>query len=163
MSEGEPTTVRADVAEVTFDVPFHDMDAMGVVWHGNYLKYFEYARTRLFQVLKLGGEVSRNFPYVWVVIESKVRHIAPLRFEDRVRVTARLVDVDYRIHVRYEVFNLTTGDRAAKGHTMLATLDKEGAMLVQTPQELLDYLLIQPVLTQPGLTQPVPPAEDPSR
>jgi acyl-CoA thioester hydrolase len=132
--------VRENAASVEFDVPFHDVDQMGVVWHGHYLKYFEYARTKLFQDLDLGGEISGKFPYVWVVIESKIRHTAPLRFENRARVTARLVDVDYRVHVAYEVTNLTTGERAAKGHTMLATIDRAGEMLVQTPDDLLSHL-----------------------
>ncbi|MDH3602364.1 MAG: hypothetical protein OEU26_22345, partial [Candidatus Tectomicrobia bacterium] len=30
-------------AEVCFEVPFHDVDMMGVVWHGHYYKYFELA------------------------------------------------------------------------------------------------------------------------
>lgn len=136
--------IRDHVASVEFEIPFHDVDAMGVVWHGHYLKYFEYARTRLFKDLDLGGEVSRKFPYVWVVIESKVRHTAPLRFEDRAQVTARLVDVDYRVHVAYEVQNLTTSSQAAKGHTMLATLDGKGSLLMQTPEELLSYLTEKP-------------------
>lgn len=132
--------VVSKVATVRFEVPFHDVDKMGVVWHGHYLKYFEYARTKLLQDLGLGGEISGRFPYVWVVIESRIRHTAPLRFEDKIEVTARLVDIDYRIHVAYEVFNLTTKKRAAKGHTMLATLDGKGEMMLETPQELLPYL-----------------------
>ncbi len=31
-------------AEVTFDIPFHDVDLMGIVWHGHYAKYLEVAR-----------------------------------------------------------------------------------------------------------------------
>lgn len=132
--------VRSHVARVEFEVPFHDVDRMGVVWHGHYLKYFEYGRTRLLQDLGLGGEISARHPYVWVVIESKLRHISPLRFEERALIQTHLVDVDHRIQVAYEVTNLTTGQRAAKGHTMLATLDAQGTLLLQTPEELLKYL-----------------------
>ena len=31
-------------AETTIKVPFYDNDPMGVVWHGNYVKYLEIAR-----------------------------------------------------------------------------------------------------------------------
>jgi len=27
-------------ASATVEVPFHDVDAMNVCWHGHYLKYF---------------------------------------------------------------------------------------------------------------------------
>lgn len=123
-----------------FEVPFHDVDKMGIVWHGHYIKYMEYARTKLFQDLGLGGEISSKFPYSWVVIESKVRHVAPLRFEDRVQVEARLVDIDHRIHVAFEVTNLSRDERAAKAHTMLATLTPSGDMLLETPADLRPYL-----------------------
>ena len=30
-------------------VPFHDLDPLQIVWHGNYLKYFDIARFGLFK------------------------------------------------------------------------------------------------------------------
>ena len=33
--------------EVTIRVPFFDLDPMQIVWHGNYLNYFEIARAAL--------------------------------------------------------------------------------------------------------------------
>ena len=30
--------------ESVFKISFHDTDAMGAVWHGNYIKFFELAR-----------------------------------------------------------------------------------------------------------------------
>ena len=35
--------------EVKISVPFYDLDPMQIVWHGNYLNYFELARAGLFQ------------------------------------------------------------------------------------------------------------------
>ena len=34
-------------AEITIKIPFQDVDVMGIVWHGNYLRYFEEARAEL--------------------------------------------------------------------------------------------------------------------
>jgi acyl-CoA thioesterase FadM len=31
-----------------FIVPFHDLDPMQIMWHGNYLKYFDMTRSALF-------------------------------------------------------------------------------------------------------------------
>ncbi len=129
---------------VTLEVPFHDVDSLDVVWHGHYLKYLEIARTQLFRELGLGGRISDNFDFVLVVIESKLRHSAPLRFGDRFRVDAWLKEIDYRICVAYEVHNLTSGRRALKAHTMLATLDPKGGLLIETPRELLPFLSATP-------------------
>ena len=38
-------------AEVELEVPFHDIDAMQIVWHGRYVKYLEQARTALMRGL----------------------------------------------------------------------------------------------------------------
>jgi len=35
--------------QVKLTVPFHDLDPLHVVWHGNYLKYFDIARFGLFK------------------------------------------------------------------------------------------------------------------
>jgi len=34
--------------DIRLTVPFHDLDPMNMVWHGNYLKYFDVARFALF-------------------------------------------------------------------------------------------------------------------
>jgi acyl-CoA thioester hydrolase len=135
--------IRPTVGVHEFEVPFHDVDSLGVVWHGHYLKYCECARTKLLEELGLGGEISRTFPYTWVVIESKLRHIAPLVFGQKARVEARLVDVNYRVHVAYRITDSLTNQKICKGYTMLATLDENRALLLQTPQDLLDYLTMK--------------------
>ena len=37
------------IASDEIKVPFHDLDPGNVVWHGRYFKYFESARTLLFE------------------------------------------------------------------------------------------------------------------
>ena len=37
--------------EVTLKAPFFDLDPMQIVWHGHYLKYFDIARSELFDHL----------------------------------------------------------------------------------------------------------------
>ena len=34
-------------AEVEIEIPFHDVDVLGVAWHGHYVKYLEIARCAL--------------------------------------------------------------------------------------------------------------------
>jgi acyl-CoA thioester hydrolase len=130
-------------ASVELEIPFHDVDSMQIVWHGHYYKYLEQARTALLRSLGFEGFARAELPYSWVVIESQCRHIHPLRFGDRIRVDAWLVDVIYRVHIAYEIESLTAGKRAARAHTMLATLDANGALLLNTPQPLLALLTKQ--------------------
>lgn len=125
---------------IDLDVAFHDVDALQVVWHGHYYKFFELARTALFRTCKLDVHEMIDLDYRFVVIESKCRHSFPLRYGDRFRVSAWFKDVEYRLHIAFEVENLSAGRRSARGHTMLATLDAAGNLLMGTPRSILDRL-----------------------
>jgi acyl-CoA thioester hydrolase len=122
------------------EVPFHDVDAMRVVWHGHYFKYFELARTVLFRSRGLDAADIVALGYRFVVIESKCRHSYPLQYAERMRIDAWFKDVEHRLHVRYEITNLSAQRRTAKGHSMLATLDATGNLLLVTPQAILERL-----------------------
>ena len=118
---------------VELEVPFHDVDPLHVVWHGHYYKYMEIARTRLMRDVGLDGPDMLKLGYALFVIESRCRYAFPLRYGERFRVTAEIVDIDNRINISYEIFNLTQGRRSARGKTALVTTDMMGNMCLETP------------------------------
>jgi acyl-CoA thioester hydrolase len=126
--------------EVELEVPFHDVDMLHLVWHGHYYKYFEIARTHLLREHQLSGEELVQTGYLFVVIESKCRYPASLRFGQRFRVGAAFADIDYRLKIDYEIWNITEDKRAAYGHTVLATIDSDGKLLLRTPDALLSRI-----------------------
>ena len=132
--------VKDHVVKTEIEIPFFDVDSMQIVWHGNYLKYFELARTALFKTMGLTPNTIQTMPYKWVVIESKCRHPSALKYGDVVVVEAQLIDVEYRIKVSYKIRNKADGKVAAKGYTVLATLDSKNNMLIETPPEVLALL-----------------------
>ena len=138
---GPKTRARLREVSVEHEVPFHDVDALRVVWHGHYFKYFELARTALLRSCDLdtGDPLAGRFQFV--VIESHCRHVGPLRYGDRVRTNAWFRDHHHRVLIGYEVWNLTLDRRAARGHTALATLDRDGALLFETPAEIVRRIL----------------------
>jgi len=135
------TTQRLREISVDFEIPFHDVDALQIVWHGHYYKYFELARTALLRSCKLDGPEVHDLGHGMLVIESQCRHVAPLAYGDQIRITAWLADVIHRVHIRYEIQNLTQSRRAARGHTTLVATTRNGEMLHRTPQGILDRLL----------------------
>lgn len=126
--------------EVELEVPFHDVDMLHLVWHGHYFKYFEIARTQLLRQKGLSAEQLIKTGFMFVVIESKCRYPAPLRFGQRFRVGARISEVDYSVKIDYQIWNATENRRAAYGHTVLATLGPGGELLLRTPDALLELL-----------------------
>ncbi len=125
---------------IEHEVPFHDVDLTNRVWHGHYYKYLELARTALFRACNLEDEelVPRRFSLY--VIETRCRHVFPLRYSERMRVSAWFRDVEHRLAIGYEVTNLSQGRRAARAHTIIATVDREGRMLLETPREIRERI-----------------------
>lgn len=120
-------------------IPFHDCDPLGIVWHGHYYKYLEIARTKLFAQHRLDVPDFIELGLKMVVIESRCRYAASLRYGDEVEVEAFFKDIEQRLHVAYIVKNLTTGRRSARAWTVLVAMRGDD-MLLETPREIIDRL-----------------------
>ena len=131
----------AHAVSVELEVPFYDLDAMQIVWHGHYLKYFALARTALFRSRGLDVDQVVAMGHAIVVVESRCRHSFPLRYGDRFRVSAWISEVSHRIVVHYVLTNLTHNRRSARGHSHLATTDHAGNLQVETPDAIANALL----------------------
>jgi len=128
-------------ADVIIDVPFHDVDTMDVVWHGHYLKYFEIARCKLLDQFDYNYKQMRESGYVWPVIESHVRYVQGILFEQKIRVRAILKEWENRLKIEYQIFDAETGRRLTKGYTtQVAVHIQTREMSYQSPQILLDQL-----------------------
>lgn len=114
-------------------VAFHDCDPLGIVWHGNYYRYLELGRTELMRKCRLDVQDFVSLGHGLLVIETRCRHAFPLRYGEDFAVRAFMIDYEQRIHVGYEVMNLTHRRRAARGLTTLVTTDAAGNMLLETP------------------------------
>ncbi|MHA3092407.1 acyl-CoA thioesterase [Acinetobacter brisouii] len=128
-------------AEVTLDVPFHDVDSMNVVWHGHYLKYFEIARCHLLDQFGYNYLQMQESGYLWPVIESHVRYVYGIQFQQKIRVRAILKEWENRLKIDYLVFDVETGKRLTKGYTtQVAVNAKTRELCLQSPQVLFDRL-----------------------
>ncbi len=85
------------MAKVSIDVPFYDLDGLNVVWHGHYYKYFEQARTAFLRQVGFDAPQMKKSGYLWFVIESHCRYVAPMRYGMTVVVEASLADVEHRV------------------------------------------------------------------
>ena len=125
-------------ASVTLKVPYHDVDLMQIVWHGNYLKYFEVARQALFK--KYGVDMqhyTQDTRYVFPVVRSMIKHISPLRFDDEFVCTVVLKEARVRIVLDFEIKLVSNGKVCAKGWTeQVAVLLPEMEMVFQIPEEI---------------------------
>lgn len=72
-------------------VYWEDTDAGGVVFHANYLRFFERARTEWLRSLGLGQRRLKDEANgLFVVSEATLKYHAPARLDDELVVTAEL-------------------------------------------------------------------------
>jgi len=137
-----PPQSSTDVAAVSveIEVPFHDVDSVGIVWHGHYFKYLELARTALMRSYRLDANDLIQLGFGMVMIDSRCRHTATLRYGDRARVTAWLRDTSHRVCIGYEVRRIECGSRVARAQTVLATVTLDGRLLLCTPPAIVERL-----------------------
>jgi acyl-CoA thioester hydrolase len=133
-------TTRLGETRVEHEVPFHDVDLTRRVWHGHYYKYFEFARSALFRACGLEDEALIPRRFALYVVETRCRYTFPLRYGERIGISAWFREVERRLAVAYEITNLSAGRRAARGLTVLATVSPEGRLLLETPDEIVERI-----------------------
>lgn len=116
---------------VDFEIPFHDNDMVGIVWHGNYFKYFELARDQLLARLNLSvTSLVKEHGLGLPVIKSYSRYRHPLTFGDQVKIYAAISEYENLLCFDFEVRDAATSKLMTEGYTQHAVYDL-------TNQELL--------------------------
>ena len=106
-------------------VRYAETDMMGVVYHGNYLPWFEVGRTTLLKELGLPYRQLEEEGFRLPVLEVSARYLRPAVYDDTVTIVTRLQDRPLlRIRLEYEVRR--GEERLATGHTVHAFIDREG-------------------------------------
>ncbi len=133
-------------AEVELTVPFHDIDLLNIAWHGHYCKYIEIARCAMLDKIGYGYMAMKETGYVWPIVDLQLRFVRPAKFEQCIRVSADLVEWEYRMKIKYQIADAASGEVLAKGHTIQAAVDAiSGEMSYASPAVFLEKLVIKTV------------------
>lgn len=128
--------------EVKMSVPFFDLDPMQIVWHGNYLNYFELARAALFE--HYGVDLYSYYErekIIFPIIRTSTKHIIPLCHRDEVIIKATLVDVNIKLVVDFEIRKAADGSVCARGRTEQVAVKTPGMeTLFSIPQDIRNGL-----------------------
>jgi acyl-CoA thioester hydrolase len=124
------------VVEADLRVRYAETDAMGIVYHANYIVWFEVGRGAY--IRQQGGdyaEFEAQGCYL-PVTELDARFLAPARYGDLVTVRAWIEEARSRgVTFAYEVIMKETGQTLATGHTRHLCVDREG-QIRRLPQKL---------------------------
>jgi len=123
------------------DIQFYDVDAMRVVWHGNYVKYIEDARCQLLRKFNYDYNDMEDSGYLWPIVDMRLKYVKSAEFGNKIRVEATLVEYETRLKISYRIFNAVTNQVLTKAYTVQVAVSIESKeMQFESPNILLKNL-----------------------
>ena len=128
------------ISTTTLRVNYSETDQMGVVYHANYLIWFDRARTELMRATGLTyRELEQQGVYL-AVSDVKVRYRAPARYDDLVEVRCWVREVaSRRVTFGYAVVRAGSEQLLATAETALISLTHEHT-LTRIPEHVATLL-----------------------
>ncbi|MDD9195690.1 acyl-CoA thioesterase [Aliivibrio sp. S3MY1] len=117
--------IKALSTEVLITTAFQDADPMGVVYHGNYFRFFEKARHEMLEKIGYSYREMMASGYVWPIIDTRVKYVKSIPYDHKIRVVATLTEWENRMRVDYVIYDADSGVRMTKAHTMQVAVSIE--------------------------------------
>jgi acyl-CoA thioester hydrolase len=121
-------------------VYYEDTDSGGVVYHANYLRFMERARTEWLRSLGFEQDhLAAELGVIFAVRRMTVDYLAPARFNDLLQVSARVTQLR-RVSMDFAQEVARAGDATplCRGEVQVACLDSVRLRPRAIPQQLLD-------------------------
>lgn len=123
-----------------FTVRFSEVDSMKVVWHGNYLKYFEDGREAFGIAHGLDYLKIYNSGYFTPIVHSEMNYKAPLRYGDSGIVETKFINTPAaKIIHEYNITHAETGQLLVDGKTIQVFTDTDGVLQLNNPSFFEDW------------------------
>jgi acyl-CoA thioester hydrolase len=119
--------VKPIVSESRVRVRYAETDQMGVVYHANYLVWFEIGRVDFIRTLGMDyGAMEREDGVGIAVVDLSARYKAPARYDDELVIETRLLRVRGPIiRFGYRVVRVEDDLLLCEGETTHIVVDKE--------------------------------------
>lgn len=120
-------------------VRFSEVDALRIVWHGNYVKYFEDGREAFGARYGISYLDVMDSGYVTPVVKMSMEFKKPLEYGDTAIVETRFVNTEAaKIVLDYTIYKESDNEVIATGNSVQVFLDKNGSLVLTNP----DFFLV---------------------
>ena len=125
----------------TFRVRFSEVDSLRIVWHGNYLKYFEDGRDAW------GAEFGMDFMEIFEkhgllmpLASSHMDYKYPLRYNEIGVVETTFINSRAaKVIFKFKIFNEDKSELKAVGETVQVFMDTNNVLQLNTPPFLEEW------------------------
>ena len=119
-------------------VYYYDTDKMGVVYHSNYLKWMEMARTEYFRDV-FPYKNMEDMGFILPVKTLNIEYVDSAKYDEEIEIFVKIEEINnIKIRFSYEMYNLD-GVLKAKAETVNVFVDENGK-LKRISNELLEKI-----------------------
>ncbi|MGE3912825.1 MAG: acyl-CoA thioesterase [Chloroflexota bacterium] len=116
-------------------VRYAETDAMGVVYYGEYMTYFEVARVEYLRSAGIDYRALEEAKMTGAVTTGHVEYRLPAKFDDELSLWSRCISMGkVRFRFEYEVWRESDCTLVATGYTEHAMLDHHTLRPVRIPE-----------------------------
>ncbi|WP_053991951.1 thioesterase family protein [Mangrovimonas sp. TPBH4] len=122
-------------------VRFVETDPLGIVWHGNYIQYFEDGREAFGRKHGISYLDQKEHGFATPIVKSSTDHKLPLRYGDVATIKTIYVDTPAaKMVFRYEIYNQNQ-QLVCTGETIQVFVDKigEGDLSLNIPPFFMEW------------------------
>lgn len=120
---------------------YADTDQMGVVYHANYLKFFEIGRTEFTRELGISYKTFEENNIFLPVKEAFVDYKKPFKYDDIIVVHSYIGKLkNVAVKIDYEIYHKETNALHTAGYTLHPFVNSEGR-IVKPQDEIYNVFL----------------------
>lgn len=121
-------------------VRFSEVDALGIVWHGHYLKFFEDGREAFGRQYGLGYLDIYGHKFATPLVNMNVDYKKTVKYGDSVIIETTYVDSPAaKIIFHYKVYRVSDGELVAKGESTQVFMSLEHELFITIPPFFEDW------------------------
>lgn len=116
-------------------VRFSEVDSMQVVWHGEYVRYFEDGREAFGRQYPGVGYLDfYTNGYTAPIVDMQLQYVSPLSVNDVAIIETRYIDVAAaKLCFEYLIHRKSDGALVARGSSIQVFVDNDGNMCLNNP------------------------------
>ncbi len=126
------------ISKKEIEVRYSETDQMGVVYHANYLIWFELGRTKFLSDLGFCYQSLEDRNIIFPVREVKVQYLKPCRYGEKLIVETRVKEFTSIKTVYEHIIKNTKNELKAKGKSTVICVNKDNFRITKVDKVAKD-------------------------
>ena len=123
-----------------YQIRFSEVDSLGMVWHGNYVKLLEDGRESFGREFGLSYWEIYKHGFITPIVKLNIDYKKSLRYGDEVLVQTSFVDCEAaKILFEYAIFRKSNNELVSTAETMQVFLNLKGELHLTLPDFFTEW------------------------